>query len=106
HARRPRPRGGRYTAPAMSAPRETLELPFGETRPVYTVTALNREARLLIERGFGVVWVEGEISNLSRPTSGHLYWTLKDRTGQVRCAMFRQQNRGLKITLANGDKIV
>ena len=89
----------------MSA-QDTLELPFGEARQVYTVSGLNREARLLIEQSFGTLWVEGEISNLSRPSSGHLYWTLKDPHGQVRCAMFRQQNRGLKISLDNGDHVI
>src|SRR5690606_2193067 len=72
----------------------------------YTVSALNREARLILERRFVGLWVEGEISDLSRPSSGHLYWTLKDATGQIRCAMFRQQNRPLAFPLANGDQVL
>ncbi|HEX6997747.1 MAG TPA: exodeoxyribonuclease VII large subunit [Gammaproteobacteria bacterium] len=86
--------------------RETLSLPFEEGRQIFTVSGLNREARLLIERRFGLVWVEGEISNLSRPSSGHLYWTLKDAGGQVRCAMFRARNRSLDTPLDNGLKVV
>ena len=54
-----------------------MQLPFEERR-ILSVSGLNREARLLIEGSFGVVWVEGEVSNLSRPSSGHLYWSLKD----------------------------
>jgi exodeoxyribonuclease VII large subunit len=84
---------------------ESLPLPLETSRKVYSVSKLNREARLLIE-GLGSVWVEGEISNLSRPSSGHLYWCLKDASAQVRCAMFRQQNRGLSFELVNGRQIV
>ena len=66
---------------------DNLELPLAPEREVFSVSALNREARRLIEGNFGVVWVEGEISNLARPSSGHLYWSLKDDNAQVRCAM-------------------
>src|SRR5690606_10647679 len=85
---------------------ENLELAFGETREILTVSTLNREARLLVERSFGMVWVEGEISNLSRPASGHLYWSLKDANAQVRCAMFRQQARLVDFALANGQQVL
>ncbi len=63
---------------------------------IYTVSKLNQGARLLLEEGLGTIWVEGEISNLIRASSGHLYFSLKDETAQVRCAYFRgrrnQQN--------------
>ena len=65
--------------------------PVGSARDVYTVSRLVGTARLALERGLGVLWVEGEISNLSRPASGHWYFTLKDGQAQVRCAMFRQR---------------
>ena len=84
---------------------ENLELAFDAQRRVLTVSALNREARLLVERSFGTVWVEGEVSNLSRPSSGHLYWSLKDGTAQVRCAMFRQASRALGFEMANGQHV-
>ena len=58
-------------------------------RTVYTVTRLNREIRLLLERSLAVLWVEGELSNFSQPGSGHWYFSLKDREAQVRCVMFR-----------------
>ncbi len=64
-------------------------------RDVYSVSRLNREARALLEGGFPPVWVEGELSNLSRPASGHIYFSLKDADAQVRCAMFRSRNRHL-----------
>lgn len=60
---------------------------------VYTVTRLNREARALLETGFPPLWIEGEISNLARPASGHVYFHLKDATAQIRCALFRAQLR-------------
>jgi exodeoxyribonuclease VII large subunit len=68
--------------------------PAAETpqRDVYTPSRLNREARMMLERGFPAVWIEGEISNLSRPSSGHWYFSLKDEGAQIRCAMFRQRN--------------
>ena len=73
----------------MGSPGDTLDLPFEAPRKVYTVSSLNREARRVIEDHLGVIWVEGEISNLARPSSGHLYWSMKDENAQLRCAMFR-----------------
>jgi exodeoxyribonuclease VII large subunit len=61
-------------------------------RDVYTPSRLNREARTLLERGLPALWLEGEISNFSRPSSGHWYFSLKDENAQLRCAMFRQRN--------------
>ncbi len=57
-----------------------------------SVSRLNREVRTLLESGLGTLWVQGEISNLARPASGHWYFSLKDRDAQIRCAMFRQRN--------------
>ena len=68
-----------------------------EGRAVYTVSRLNHEARGLLEASFPLLWVEGELSNVSRPASGHLYFSLKDDQAQVRCAMFRGRNRLLKF---------
>jgi exodeoxyribonuclease VII large subunit len=75
-------------------------------RQIFTVGELNREARLAVEASLGVVWVEGEISNLARPASGHMYWTLKDANAQLRCAMFRQRNRSLEFEPRNGQQIL
>jgi exodeoxyribonuclease VII large subunit len=73
-----------------------------EGRSVYTPSRLNREARVLLERGFPALWVEGEISNLSRPSSGHWYFSLKDEHAQLRCAMFRQRNLLARFTAKDG----
>ncbi|MEZ5498813.1 MAG: exodeoxyribonuclease VII large subunit [Steroidobacteraceae bacterium] len=71
-------------------------------RDIYTVGRLNREVRLLLEGGLPVLWVEGEISNLARPASGHWYFTLKDRDAQVRCAMFRNRNGAVRFAPGDG----
>lgn len=75
-------------------------------RSVYTVSRLNKEVRALLERGLGVVWVEGELSNFSQPSSGHWYFSLKDRDAQVRCAMFRLKNVALGFTPKAGQHVV
>lgn len=75
-------------------------------REVYTVSDLNREARELLEQNFPLVWVEGEISNLARPSSGHIYFSLKDEAAQVRCAMFKMRNRLLNFQPENGQQVL
>jgi exodeoxyribonuclease VII large subunit len=80
----------------------TTIVPRTDTRDVYTPARLNREARTLLERGFPALWVEGEISNLSRPSSGHWYFSLKDESAQLRCAMFRQRNLLARFTPRDG----
>ena len=72
---------------------------------IYSVSRLNQEVRLLLEQAFPLVWVEGEISNLARPRSGHLYFTLKDSDAQVRCALFRNRSRYLRFTPENGARV-
>jgi exodeoxyribonuclease VII large subunit len=71
-----------------------------------SVSELNRRAKQLLEQGIARVWVEGEISNLSRPGSGHVYFTLKDDSAQLRCAWFRGRQRGPAINLKNGDQML
>jgi len=73
-----------------------------EHRTVLSVSDLNSEVALMLSRSFGVLWLEGEISNFSRPASGHFYFSLKDQKAQVRCAMFRNRNLTLKLKPANG----
>jgi exodeoxyribonuclease VII large subunit len=73
---------------------------------VYSVSQLNREARELLENGLPGLWVEGEISNMARPGSGHLYFSLKDRNAQISCAMFRSANRKLTFKPENGTQVV
>jgi exodeoxyribonuclease VII large subunit len=75
-------------------------------KDVYAVSRLVREARSALEGSFPLVWVEGEISNLAMPASGHIYFTLKDEAAQVRCAMFRNRNRQLRFTPENGMQVL
>jgi exodeoxyribonuclease VII large subunit len=75
---------------------------LGLDREVLTVSQLNGRARVLLEDVFSNIWVEGEISNLSRPASGHVYFTLKDSGAQVRCALFRQSAARVRQVLKDG----
>ena len=75
-------------------------------RDIYTVSRLNREAKALLEGSFPLLWVEGEVSNFSRPGSGHWYFSLKDAQCQVRCAMFANRNRLLRFTPENGMQVL
>ena len=91
--------------PAMS-PASPTGLEADSGRAVFTVSRLNREVRTLLERGLGVVWVEGELSNFSQPGSGHWYFSLKDRDAQVRCAMFRLKNSAVGFTPKAGQQVL
>lgn len=75
-------------------------------RDVYTVSRLNREARAMLERGFGSLWLEGEVSNFARPSSGHWYFSLKDASAQVRCAMFKPRNALARFQPRDGQKVL
>lgn len=79
---------------------ESVDISHSEE--IYTVSQLNREIRFLLEGNFPAVWIEGEISNFAAPNSGHWYFSLKDNTAQVRCAMFRPQNRRLSFLPKEG----
>ena len=88
----------------MSEPHRSAADPFA--RDVYTVSRLNLDARAILEEAFSTVWIEGEISNLARPRSGHVYFTLKDGSCQVRCAMFRMYNRTLSFAPEDGMHVL
>lgn len=75
-------------------------------RTIYSVSEFNRTVRGLLENQFPLLWIEGEISNLSKPASGHYYFTLKDEAAQVRCAMFKGRNQLLRFKPENGQKIL
>jgi len=75
-------------------------------RDVFSVSRLNREVKMLLERGFGLLWLEAEISNLARPSSGHWYFSLKDAGAQVRCCMFRQRNMLCTFAAKDGQKVL
>jgi exodeoxyribonuclease VII large subunit len=78
----------------------------GSQREIYSVWQLNREVRELLESGFARIWVEGEISNLARPPSGHLYFSLKDARAQVSCALFRNVATRLGFKPENGTQVL
>ena len=73
---------------------------------IFTVSRLNSEVRLLLENEMGIVWLVGEISNFSAPVSGHWYLTLKDSSAQVKCAMFRGNNRRVTFRPQNGNQVL
>ena len=65
-----------------------------------------REARELLEGHFPLLWVEGELSNFSRPASGHFYFSLKDSQAQIRCAMFKPKSTFLRFRPADGMRVL
>ena len=71
-----------------------------------TVSQLNHQVKTLLERGVGRLWVEGEISNIARPASGHLYFRLKDESAQIGAAFFRNRQRGPTHAFKNGDHVL
>lgn len=75
-------------------------------RDVWTPSRLNAEVRAVLEGSFPLLWVEGEISNLALPASGHIYFTLKDQHAQVRCAMFRMKRQLLRFAPQNGSQVL
>lgn len=77
-----------------------------QTRHIFSVTELNNAAKRLLEGQFPAVWIEGEISNLVQPRSGHLYFTLKDDNAQIRAAMFRGNNVHLNFRPKDGVQVL
>ena len=76
------------------------------TEPIYTVSELNDATKMLLEHHFSSLLLEGEISNFSCPSSGHWYFTLKDESAQIRCAMFRSNNSALSFYPKDGMHVV
>lgn len=77
-----------------------------DANAVLTPSQLNTLARDLLESAFPLIWVEGELGNVSRPSSGHLYFTLKDARAQVRCAMFKPKSTWLKFLPRDGLRVL
>lgn len=75
-------------------------------REIVSVSQLNRRARQLLETHIPLLWVEGELSNVSIPSSGHWYFTLKDDQAQVRCAMFRNRNMQVRFRPQQGQQVL
>ncbi|WP_165310491.1 exodeoxyribonuclease VII large subunit [Vibrio ziniensis] len=81
-------------------------MPSNTNPNIYTVSRLNAEVRLLLENEMGIVWLIGEVSNFSSPVSGHWYLTLKDSRAQVKCAMFKGNNRFVNFKPKNGQQVL
>lgn len=83
--------------------------PFRRSPPVnneiLSVSEFNRRARQCLERLFPLLWIGGEVSNLVRASSGHVYFSLKDAQAQVRCVMFRSRAQLLPWRLENGQQV-
>ncbi len=79
--------------------------PVSKTK-IYSVSELNKETKNLLSSYFSYIQVKGEISNLSTPSSGHIYFTLKDQKAQIRCAMFKSQQRRLNFKPENGKQVI
>src|SRR5574338_1193869 len=77
----------------------------GSASDILSVSALNRLAREALEARFPLLWVSGELSNLTRAPSGHLYFTLKDAQAQVRCTMWRNRAQLLPFRPENGMRV-
>ena len=77
-----------------------------DDRDVYTVARLASEVRAVLDGSFPMLWVQGELSNLAQPASGHIYFTLKDAAAQVRCAMFRPKRMLLSFRPTNGQEVL
>ncbi len=75
-------------------------------RDIYTVSRLNREVRQFLEQQWANIWLVGEISNFSRPGSGHWYFTLKDNDAQISCAMFRGNNQRVRVPVNAGMQVM
>ena len=73
---------------------------------IYSVSQLNRETKQILSQYFMTIRVEGEISNLSTPASGHSYFTLKDASAQIRCVMFRSYRHKLNFKPENGNNVI
>ena len=79
---------------------------LSNSRDIYTVSRLNREVRTILETAFPLLWIEAELSNFSRPSSGHWYFSLKDEAAQVKCAMFKNRNQLVKVLPSSGKQVL
>ena len=84
---------------------DTLFKRLTAERDVLSVSQLNARARSLLEDVFPQIWVEGELSNLAKPSSGHLYFSLKDSKAQIRCAFFRQHASRVRMDMRDGLQV-
>lgn len=79
---------------------------YNEQRQIFTVSEFNGHTKKIIENRFPLLWIEGELSNITRHGSGHWYFTLKDERAQLRCVMFRGQNQRTTAAFEHGQKVI
>ena len=79
---------------------------LGTPQKIFTVSELTLLVRDRLEHGFPDLWIEGEVSNLRTPGSGHLYFTLKDETSQIRAILLRTGAQRLRFTLREGAQVI
>lgn len=77
-----------------------------QIQQIFTVSELNKKSKQWLEQGFHNIYVKGEVSNLARPASRHLYFTLKDDSAQIKCAYFRNMQNGWSQNLTNGQLVI
>ena len=73
---------------------------------IYSISELNQSIKGTLERQFTTIWITGEISNLTQPSSGHMYFNLKDKDAAVRCVLFKFNQRQKNLELKNGLQII
>lgn len=83
-----------------------MPIPSTTNPNIFTVSRLNAEVRMLLENEMGIVWLVGELSNFSAPVSGHWYFSLKDSRAQVKCAMFKGNNRHVGFKPMSGNQVL
>ena len=79
---------------------------LSDARTILSVTEINQQLKQYITSNFALLWIEGEVSNLARPTSGHIYFSLKDHNAQIRCVMFRMNNQRIPFKISNGTQVI
>jgi exodeoxyribonuclease VII large subunit len=89
--------------PVNSQDNSESDLPYANK--MYTVSEITREIRLILEEGFPQIWIQGEVSNFKKHSSGHLYFTLKDAEAQISCVMWRGRNRTLLFQPQDGFRV-
>ena len=77
-----------------------------DEQSIISVSELNKKAKSLLDKGIPKLWIEGEISNLAKPASGHMYFSLKDEMSQIRCAWFKQRQLQNTLNIVNGSKML
>ncbi len=73
---------------------------------VFRVSEITQDIKTILENTYPEIWIEGEVSNLSQPTSGHLYFTLKDEFAQLKCVFFKSNHKNLKFQLQDGFQVI